>query len=212
MLPFNGSRWIIVPYSARFSLLIQVSLIKDDEQYLDTVDDNKTASVLPLQGKTNELGIYECRWNNSRGEARHRRFIVSFIFVGTIDSSGEAKSFVAINGISINGISITFALLFAIGVGISIKIYLDKVSDGTEFFSQQANPFPSFDQFENAIQLQSSFRKRWRNPLKIDWMATQAKSTRMCRWNVKRNFCPTTRNGNSLGKDSDSVRASLFLL
>jgi hypothetical protein len=30
-----------------------------------------------LKGKANELGTYECRWNNSRGEVRHRNFDVS---------------------------------------------------------------------------------------------------------------------------------------
>jgi hypothetical protein len=43
-------------------------------------------------------------------------------------------------------------------------------------------------------------------------MATQAESTLMCRWNIKRNSCPTIENGNSPGKDLDSVRASPFLL
>jgi hypothetical protein len=88
---------------------------------------------LPLEGRATENGTYECRWNNSRGEARHRQFIVSFIIVGIIDLS-EAKSFA-----TVNGISITFALLFAIGVGITIKIYLDKVSDEREFFSQHVS-------------------------------------------------------------------------
>jgi hypothetical protein len=89
------------------------------------VKETEITSVLPLEGKENESGNYECRWNNSRGEARHRRFIVSFT---------EAKSFA-----TVNAISITFAVLFAIGVGISIKIYLDKVSDGQEFFSQHVS-------------------------------------------------------------------------
>jgi hypothetical protein len=37
------------------------------------------------------------------------------------------------------------------------------------------------------------------------WTEIRVKSTRMCRWNTKRNSCPTTRNGNSQGNGSDSV-------
>jgi uncharacterized protein YodC (DUF2158 family) len=67
---------------------------------------------LPIQGQANELGIYECRWNNSRGEARHRTFNVHVSFFE------ETNTII---------VSATFIGLLAVGMGIGIKVYLDKV-------------------------------------------------------------------------------------
>jgi hypothetical protein len=69
-----------------------------------------------LKGNANELGTYECRWNNSRGEARHKQFIVSLSFV-------EEKTDVNI----IISVTATVIGLLLIGIGIGIKFYLDKV-------------------------------------------------------------------------------------
>jgi hypothetical protein len=79
-----------------------ISRINNRKYTGDTGKINKSeiASVLPLEGRATENGTYECRWSKSRGEARHRRLIVSFTTVEKIDGS-EAKSFTAINGISI---------------------------------------------------------------------------------------------------------------
>jgi hypothetical protein len=66
-----------------------------------------------LKGETNELGTYECRWNNSRGEARHRQFTIGLYFV-------EDKTDIII-------ITATVIGLLLIGIGIGIKFYLDKV-------------------------------------------------------------------------------------
>jgi hypothetical protein len=41
-------------------------------------------------------------------------------------------------------------------------------------------------------------------------MEIQTESIRMCRWNIKQNSFPTTRNGNFRGKDFDSVCCSLI--
>ena len=65
-----------------------------------------------LKGKANELGTYECRWNNSRGEARFRNFDVSLKFVD------EKTDFI---------ISATVIGLLLIGMGIGIKFYLENV-------------------------------------------------------------------------------------
>jgi hypothetical protein len=65
-----------------------------------------------LKGNANELGTYECRWNNSRGETRHRQFDVSVKFVD------EKTDLI---------ISATVIGLLLIGMGIGIKFYLDKV-------------------------------------------------------------------------------------
>lgn len=58
------------------------------------------------------MGIYECRWNNSRGEARHRNFVVSVTFAEEIFT----KTLTAI-----------LIGLLAVGMGIGVKFYLDKV-------------------------------------------------------------------------------------
>jgi hypothetical protein len=69
---------------------------------------------LSLKGNANELGTYECRWNNSRGEARHRNFDVSLKFFD------EKTDFI---------IATTVIGLLLIGMGIGIKFYLDKVGN-----------------------------------------------------------------------------------
>jgi hypothetical protein len=69
---------------------------------------------LTLKGKANELGTYECRWNNSRGKARHRNFDVSLKFFD------EKTDFI---------IATTVIGLLLIGMGIGIKFYLDKVGN-----------------------------------------------------------------------------------
>ena len=69
------------------------------------------------------MGRYECRWNNSRGEARHRNFDVGVKFVE------ENTMFVEKNDINVIIISVTATAigLLLIGMGISIKFYLHKV-------------------------------------------------------------------------------------
>ncbi len=74
--------------------------LKNNRKYTGKVSETEIATVLPLEGRATENGTYECRWDKSRGEARHRRFIVSFTTVEKIDGS-EAKSFAAVNDISI---------------------------------------------------------------------------------------------------------------
>jgi hypothetical protein len=73
-----------------------------------------------LIGKTNELGSFECRWNNSRGEARHRQFTVSLTFV-------DEKNDFIISAIVIG--------LLLVGMGIGIKFYLDKVRNSIALIS-----------------------------------------------------------------------------
>jgi hypothetical protein len=76
---------------------------------------------LSLKGKPNEWGTYECRWNNSRGEKRQRQFDVSVKFV---DEKNDIENINMI--ISVSAIVIGLPL---IGMGISIKFYLDKVKN-----------------------------------------------------------------------------------
>ena len=96
--------------------------------YTGQVFGNKTASVLMLKGKANELGTYECRWNNSKGEARHKQFTVSLSFV-------EDKSDIII-------LSATVIGFLLIGMGIAIKVYLDKVKN--QFLKKNAGRFSNF--------------------------------------------------------------------
>jgi hypothetical protein len=82
---------------------------------MDNIFENKSTSVLTLQGNGNERlerGTYVCRWNNSRGEARQRNFIVQ--------SSLERGNTLIVVAAFLIG-------LFAIGMGIGIKFYFDKV-------------------------------------------------------------------------------------
>ena len=60
------------------------------------------------------MGTYECRWKNSRGEARHRNFTVSVTFLDE-------------NINIITSVTATIIGLLLIGMGIGIKFYLDKV-------------------------------------------------------------------------------------
>jgi hypothetical protein len=72
-----------------------------------------------LKGNANELGTYECRWNNSKGEARHRNFTVSVTFADEISDNYTIFA----------SVTATVLGLLAVGIGISIKFYLDKVKN-----------------------------------------------------------------------------------
>ncbi len=71
---------------------------------------------MSLKGNANELGTYECRWNNSRGEVRHRNFDVSVKFV---DEKNDINIIISV--------TTTVIGLLLIGMGIGIKFYIDKV-------------------------------------------------------------------------------------
>jgi hypothetical protein len=64
---------------------------------------------------------YECRWKNSRGEARHRQFTVTVAFVALINETFSPPTYF--------NLSVILAFLLAIGVGVGIKFYLSKVSE-----------------------------------------------------------------------------------
>jgi GH18 family chitinase len=75
---------------------------------------------MTLKGKSKEVGTYECRWNNSRGEARHRQFTVGLSF---IEEKTDNKTDMNI----IISVTATVIGLLLIAMGIGIKFYLDKV-------------------------------------------------------------------------------------
>jgi hypothetical protein len=82
------------------------------------VYEKKTVSVLQLQGNKNEIGTYECWWNNSRGEARQKRFTASF---------AEELPMETTTSTIITAFYVIMIAIVAIGIG--TKFYLEKVSD-----------------------------------------------------------------------------------
>ncbi len=100
---------------------------KNNRKYTaGTVYQKETSSTLSIKGERTEGGDYECRWNNSRGEAKHRKFIVRIAFV----KNNNLVTFI-----------IVFAavLLFVIGAGMSIEFFLEKVS------AEKGNSFSDSD-------------------------------------------------------------------
>ncbi len=91
--------------------------------YSDSVYENGTASIVLLQGKEMEKGTYECRWKNSKGEPRNKKFTVNF---NPRFEKDEKDTYIIIISASLIG-------LLAVAVGIGIKIYLDKVKDFYRF-------------------------------------------------------------------------------
>ncbi|XP_046650642.1 mast/stem cell growth factor receptor-related protein Kit-like isoform X2 [Daphnia pulicaria] len=129
---------------------VPVQWLKDGKKYTGPVYENKTASVLTLDGKANELGTYECRWSNSRGEARQRNFTASLSF---IDNT---------NIIIVSATVIGFLVL---GIGIGIKFYLDKKRE----FHKMLNGDPSKIDPEMPMEYQSEFLpydRKWEFPRK----------------------------------------------
>ena len=101
-------------------ILYQCFDLQDGRKFTGEIYRNESSSVLPLQGKENENGTYKCRWN-SRGEARHRQFTVTVAFVALINETFSPPTYF--------NLSVIFAFLLAIGVGVGIKFYLSKVSE-----------------------------------------------------------------------------------
>jgi hypothetical protein len=78
-------------------------------------------SFLTLEGISSEIGAYACQWNNSQGEPRYRNFTVIFI-EGTSSEMEPVHT-------TIIAFAITLAVLIVLGIGISVKLYFDLVSD-----------------------------------------------------------------------------------
>lgn len=72
---------------------------------------------MPLKGAREEIGTYTCQWENSVGEVKHRNFTVVFNDTAT-ENMGK----------TIIPLSVILPVLFLIGVGIGIKLCLDRVS------------------------------------------------------------------------------------
>ena len=79
------------------------------------------------------MGTYECRWNNSRGETRHRNFDVSVNF---FDEKNDNNIIIIM--------SATVIGLLLIGMGIGIKFYLNKVGNKLILNADQLTNIQSF--------------------------------------------------------------------
>jgi hypothetical protein len=99
---------------------------------------------LPLKGEANEVGMYKCQCTG-RGETRQRNFEVSDIFV---DDKND-------NYVIIISVTTTVIGFLLVGMGISIKFYLNKVKNQLKM--QNANQFAN-------IKIEFLKRKmNWRN-------------------------------------------------
>jgi hypothetical protein len=87
------------------------------------------------------MGIYECRWNNSRGEARRRNFVVSVTLAEEIFTKTVTAILIG---------------LLAVGMGIGVKFYLDKVL---------AIVFFIFTKYTTCLQFKMILRKRRKETL-----------------------------------------------
>ena len=67
-----------------------------------------------INHKANEFGTYECQWNSSRGQARHRNFNVSVTF-----AEDQTNIYIVV--------SVILFVLLAFGIVINIDIHLGKV-------------------------------------------------------------------------------------
>ena len=86
-----------------------------------------------LKGNANEVGTYECRWNNSRAETRHRQFDVNVNF---FDEKNDNNIIIIM--------SATVIGLLLIGMGIGIKFYLNKVGNKLILNADQLTNIQSF--------------------------------------------------------------------
>jgi hypothetical protein len=95
--------------------------IQGGNRYSGVINDTETSSILQLKGKAKEVGTYECRWKNSRGEPRHRNFTVRVNFVDQeVDDDDETNTII---------LPATLTGLLIVGMGIGIKLYMDKVRE-----------------------------------------------------------------------------------
>ncbi|XP_045028121.1 vascular endothelial growth factor receptor 1 isoform X2 [Daphnia magna] len=83
----------------------------DSDQILLT----RNFSIVPLKGAREEIGTYTCQWENSIGEVKHRNFTVVFNDTATENMDK-----------TIIPLSVILPVLFLIGVGIGIKLCLDR--------------------------------------------------------------------------------------
>lgn len=93
---------------------------QDDEPYLGRIYSTDNVSTLPLEGIKSEIGAYACRWNNSLGQVGFRNV--------TLFLSDETSSEMETYYTTIIVFAVTLAILLALGIGISVKLYFDLVS------------------------------------------------------------------------------------
>ncbi|XP_057368363.2 vascular endothelial growth factor receptor 1-like [Daphnia carinata] len=96
---------------------IQIKWLKDDKPYTGEIYSTANISILPLKGIKNEIGVYACQWNNSLGQVGFRNF--------TLFLSDETSSEMETYYTTIITFAVILAVLLALGIGISVKLYFD---------------------------------------------------------------------------------------
>ncbi len=106
---------------SKLSMKMFQCIIQGGNRYSVPVDETETSSILQLKGKAKEVGTYECRWKNSRGEPRHRNFTVRVNFVDQeVDDDDETNTII---------LPATLTGLLIVGMGFGVKFYIDKVRE-----------------------------------------------------------------------------------
>jgi hypothetical protein len=118
LFPGSNSNWLLESLPER-GLTLKNPRIMDGKEYSGLVYSSDDFSVLPLQGIQEERGTYACRWKNSKRQTRFKNFTVVF----------STEEFQANISITI-GLSATTVVMFVIAIGITLKMYLNKVSKG----------------------------------------------------------------------------------
>ncbi|KAI9559291.1 hypothetical protein GHT06_016080 [Daphnia sinensis] len=99
----------------RHPITDRIQWLKDGQEFSGPILLSSNLSILPLEGTWQETGTYTCQWQNSLSEVRHRNFTVVF---DDVASENMDKTTISL--------SVIFPVLFLLGFGIGIKLYLDR--------------------------------------------------------------------------------------
>lgn len=94
-------------------------LLQDEKPYSGEIYSTANVSILPLEGTKGEIGAYACQWNNSLGQVGFRNFTL-FLADETLSETETYYTAIIVS-------AVTLAILLALGIGISVKLYFDLV-------------------------------------------------------------------------------------
>ena len=100
----------------RILFVFQLDSIQNGMPYTGNVSAETNSSTLPLKGSVDESGTYTCHWNNSLGEARFKRFIVTHV-----DKMEKIVDTIVID------VSVPLAILLLISIIVAVRFYILKV-------------------------------------------------------------------------------------
>ncbi|KAK4010542.1 vascular endothelial growth factor receptor 1 [Daphnia magna] len=95
----------------------QIKWFKDEKPYSGEIYSTANVSILPLEGTKGEIGAYACQWNNSLGQVGFRNFTL-FLADETLSETETYYTAIIVS-------AVTLAILLALGIGISVKLYFD---------------------------------------------------------------------------------------